>query len=110
MDETTFNTAADATLAQLETVLDAFSGDFDVELKAGGVMALEFDDGHKIIINRHSAAREIWVADKSGGFHFRPENGRWVGTRDGEDLYRVLSRLISQYTDTPVTLSAPQAG
>ena len=78
MDEADFNALADAELERLEGLLDACELDFDYEVKPGGVFELEFDNGTKIIVNRHSAAREIWLAAKSGGFHFRPDGGRWL--------------------------------
>ncbi len=95
IDESQFNARSEATLARIETALDDAGGDFDYELQAGGVLELEFTDGSKIIVNRHTAAREIWVAAKSGGFHFRPEGERWVGTRDGAELFEALAKLIS---------------
>ena len=69
MNETEFDAAAEATLDALERALDA--AEIDFERKPGGVLELEFDDGSKIIVNRHGAAREIWVAARSGGFHYR---------------------------------------
>jgi len=104
MDEAEFNSAADGTLRRIEQALDESGADFDYEVKAGGVLELEFADGSKIIVNRHTAAREIWVAAKSGGFHFRPENGRWVGTRDGQELFAALSALASQQAGESVSL------
>ncbi len=106
MEETEFNTRAEAALAAIERALDACGADIDYELQPGGVLELEFDDGSKIIINRHAAAREIWVAAKSGGFHFRFDAGRWVGTRDGLELFEALSRLATGQAGEPVTLSA----
>lgn len=104
MEEKEFNALAEATLARIEQALDGCSFEIDYEVQPGGVLELEFDDGSKIIINRHLAAREIWVAAKSGGFHFRPENGRWVGTRDGAELFAALSRLASEQSGEPVIL------
>lgn len=106
MEETEFNTRAEAALAAIERALDACGADIDYELQPGGVLELEFDNGSKIIINRHAAAREIWVAAKSGGFHFRFDAGRWVGTRDGIELFEALSRLATEQASEPVTLSA----
>jgi CyaY protein len=106
MEEKEFNMLAEATLARIEQALDGCSCDIDYEVQPGGVLELEFDDGSKIIINRHLAAREIWVAAKSGGFHFRPEEGRWVGTRDGAELFAALSRLASEQSGEPVVLLA----
>jgi len=107
MNEAQFNVLAEATLDAIEKALDACAADLDYEMKPGGVLELEFDGGSKIIVNRHSAAREIWVAARSGGFHFRPEGGKWTGTRDGADLFDVLSNLISEQSGTSVKLQRP---
>jgi CyaY protein len=104
MEETEFNTLAEATLGRIERALDVCDADIDYELQPGGVLELEFGDGSKIIINRHVAAREIWVAARSGGFHFRHENGHWIGTRDGTELFAALERLISEQAGERVTL------
>lgn len=104
MEESAFNALAEAELVRIEAALDACGAELDIENKPGGVLEIEFDNGSKMIINRHSAAREIWVAAKSGGFHFRPENGRWLASRDGAELYAMLSALVSQQSGTPVEL------
>lgn len=106
MDEGDFNALAERTLDQIERALGDCGGDFDYELKAGGVLELEFAGGSKIIVNRHSAAREIWVAAKSGGFHFRYDNGQWRGTRDGAELFAALSALVSEQAGERVALRA----
>lgn len=106
MDETAFNALADAELERIEAALENCGADLDIEPKPGGVLEIEFDNGTKMIINRHTAAREIWVAAKSGGFHFRPEDGRWVATRDGADLYAMLTRLVREQSGEDVTVSA----
>lgn len=93
MDDPAFEAAADAALERLERALEALELDF--ELKEGGVIEIELDDGSKIIINRHSAAREIWVAARTGGFHFRREEGAWRDTRSGAELFAALSELLS---------------
>jgi CyaY protein len=104
LDEREFNLAADAMLARIEAALDACDADIDYEIKPGGVIEIEFDDGSKIIVNRHTAAREIWVAARSGGYHFKCEAGRWIGTRDGADLMAALSRCASEQAGAPVEL------
>jgi CyaY protein len=104
MDETQFNALAEAAMAEIEKALEQCAAELDYEVKPGGVLEVEFDDGSKVIINRHSAAREIWVAARSGGFHFREDGGRWVGTRGGEDLFAVLSRVLSEQSGETVEL------
>ena len=102
MNETEFDAAAEATLDALERALDAAEVDF--ERKAGGVLELEFDDGSKIIVNRHGAAREIWVAARAGGFHFRWDGEAWRDTRDGAELFAALSQLVSEQLGRGVRL------
>ena len=93
MTEIEFNQAATAALARIEQALE--DADLDFETPADGIIEVEFDDGSKIIINRHGVAREIWVAARSGGFHFRPQDGGWIDTKDGEPLYAKLAALIA---------------
>lgn len=105
MEEREFNALADQMLAQIEQSLEASDADIDFELKDGGVLEITCANGSKIIVNRHTAAREIWVAARSGGFHFRRDNDRWIGTRDGEPLMAAISRCLSEQTGEAVSLS-----
>ena len=93
MTEIEFNQAAGATLARIEQALE--DAELDFETPSDGIVEVEFDDGSKIIINRHGVAREIWVAARSGGFHFKPQDGGWVDTKSGEPLYDKLAALIA---------------
>jgi CyaY protein len=105
MDERQFEALATPLLESIERALDRSGVDVDLELKEGGVLELEFADGSKIIVNRHVAAREIWVAARSGGFHFRWDGSAWRDTRDGAELFAALSRLVSAQSGTGVILS-----
>jgi CyaY protein len=105
MTDAEFESQADATLAALERALDAAEVDADVLAKGAGLLELEFADGSKMVINRHTAAREIWVAAKQGGFHFRRDGDGWRDTRDGGELFAALSRLVSAQCGEPVTLA-----
>jgi CyaY protein len=109
MDENEFEALAEAELARIEQAFEASGVDADIEAKAGGVLEIEFADGSKMIINRHGAAREIWVAARSGGFHFRHDGKQWRNTRDDSELYAALSRLVTEQSGETVTLAAPGA-
>ncbi|MBI2307216.1 MAG: iron donor protein CyaY [Rhodocyclales bacterium] len=104
MNETEFAALAGRALERIEHGLEASGADLDFELAAGGVLEIEFADGSKIIVNRHAVAQEIWVAAKSGGFHFRHDGEAWRDTRDGEELLGKLSRLVSAQAGEPVKL------
>lgn len=106
MTESEFENLAGATLAALERAFEAAAPDADVQAKGAGLLEIEFEDGSKMIINRHGAAREIWVAAKSGGFHFRHDGSVWRDTRDGSELFAAVSKLATQQSGAPVQLSA----
>lgn len=105
MNEREFEALAGEALQQIERAVEASGIDADFELKEGGVLELEFDNGSKIIVNRHGTAREIWVAARSGGFHFRWDGQAWRDTRDGSELFAALSKLVSAQSGTGVILS-----
>lgn len=105
MTETEYRQLADATLQRLEAALDRYDEAIDYEHAAGGVLELEFEDGSKIVVNKQAAAQEIWVAARSGGFHYRHEAGEWRDTRSGEELFATLSRLATAQAGLPVQLA-----
>ena len=107
MTEGEFTVLAEAALAALERAFEAGAPDADVQAKGEGVLEIEFEDGSKMIINRHAAAREIWVAARSGGHHFRHDGACWRDTRDGTELFACVSRLASEQAGAAVELRAP---
>ena len=93
MIESEFNPLADAVLARIEAAID----DSDAECsRSGNVLDVEFDNGQKVIINRHDANQEIWVAARSGGFHYAWQGGVWRSQRDGSELFGKLSELFAE--------------
>jgi CyaY protein len=104
MDDAEFASRADAALQRVEQALEDCGVDADVLLKEGGILELEFPDSSKIIVNRHAAAREVWVAARAGGFHFRWDGAAWRDTRDGTELFAALSRLVSAQAGRAVLL------
>ena len=103
MTETEFNQLVDATLAQIEQAVEASGADIDFEITAG-ILELEFENGSKIIINRQSANQELWVAAKSGGFHYAFRANAWRNTRDGSELLAALGRYVSEQAGESVAL------
>ncbi len=105
MDDKDFNALADAALARIEAALEASDADIDFELAAGGILEIEFADGSKIIVNRHGVAKEMWVAAKAGGFHFKWDGAVWRDTRDGAELMAKLSTLATQQAGESISLT-----
>ncbi|MBG6221990.1 MULTISPECIES: iron donor protein CyaY [unclassified Janthinobacterium] len=108
MSESEFLVLAEATLTQIEAALDRLNDEdvLDVECsRSGNVLEIEFiDNGTKIIVNSQAPMREMWVAARSGGFHYKRDGDVWLNTRDGSELFAALSRMASEQAGAPVVL------
>ena len=97
--ETEFIATADALLTAIGDALDDSVDDGGADLDwslVDGILTIDCGANGRIIVNRHVPNREIWVAARSGGFHFRAEGDRWVDTRSGETLDATLARLLRE--------------
>lgn len=94
MTESEFLQHSDALFAHIEDQIDEGGWDFDCQL-SGNVLTIEAGDGTQIIVNRHTPNQELWIAAKSGGYHFAENNGRWLATRDGSEFFAVLNQVLS---------------
>ena len=108
MSESEFLALAEATLNQIEAALDRLNDEdvLDVECsRSGNVLEIEFiDNGTKIIVNSQAPMREMWVAARSGGFHYKRVDGQWLNTRDGSELFAALSTMASEQAGAAVVL------
>ena len=108
MRESEFPALAEATLTQIATALDRLNDEdvLDVECsRSGNVLEIEFiDNGTKIIVNSQAPMREMWVAARSGGFHYKRVGDEWINTRDGSELFAALSGMASEQAGAPVVL------
>ena len=95
MTESEFNQLADAALTRIETAIDNCGGDVEYS-RGGNMLEIEFGNGQKIIVNRHDVNREIWVAARSGGFHYAWQDGAWRSRRDGSELFGKLVELFAE--------------
>jgi CyaY protein len=93
MNETDFHRAVDAVLARIESAVEA-SDALDVDVEAG-ILTVTCPDDSRIIVNRQTPNREIWVAARSGGHHFVFRDGEWRDTRSGDELFASLARIIA---------------
>ncbi len=103
----TFADRIDTTLSRIESSMDHLSDDLDIDCaRSGNVLTLTFDNTHRVIINSQEANEELWVAARSGGFHYRwnDADARWIDTRSGDDLRVALSRLIEDETGIAATI------
>jgi len=81
--------------------------DFDVEGESGKLEVIfEEPEPARFVISPNTPIREIWVSALSTSFKLAWSEARnaFVLEKTGEDLYNVMSRVISQQLGTPVTL------
>ena len=104
LDESSFHQRVDAVFADIEEALDDAGLDIDSDI-SGGILTLEFENRSKVIVNRQTFNREIWVAAKSGGYHFRFDGAAWRDTRSEEKLDSLLSRIISEQSGNVMSIT-----
>jgi CyaY protein len=108
MSDKEFLDLAESTINAIEAAMDRLNDEdlIDVECKrSGNVLEIEFiDNGSKIIINSQAPMKEMWVAAKAGGFHYKHQGGVWINTRDGSELFAALSALASAQGGADITL------
>lgn len=109
MNESEFREIADQTLENIQAAIDDSGADIDYD-EIGGVLTLEFENGSKIIFSKQGAMNQLWMAAKSGGFHFdyNEDSELWVcDSGEKEELYKMLSRLATEQAGEEISLSTP---
>ena len=111
MDESEFNQLAEKTLIDIEEAVETSGADIDFDT-AGDILTLEFANGSQIIVNKQTPLSQIWVAARSGGFHFNYDAGRqlWCLDSDPEkELLAQLSVYCSAQAGEVVELEVPES-
>ncbi len=110
MDESEFSQLAEKAMFDIEEAVEASGADIDYDT-AGDILTLEFADGSQIIVNKQMPLSQIWVAARSGGFHFNYDANRhlWCLDSDSEkELVVQLSAYCSAQAGEAVVLEAPE--
>jgi CyaY protein len=98
-----------ALLAGIEAQVDRWLQDDLIDIDAartGGLLELAFPNGSKIVVNTQPPLQEIWLAARSGGYHFRHQDGCWVDTKDGREFYDRLNECTSAQAGRALAFSA----
>ncbi|NMZ00027.1 iron donor protein CyaY [Pseudomonas proteolytica] len=94
LTEARFHDLVDATQQALEDLFDESGLDVDLENSAG-VLTVKFENGSQLIFSRQEPLRQLWLAARSGGFHFDydEEENRWSNDTSDELLSEMLARI-----------------
>ena len=93
----------------LEAADEALDLDLDIERQGGNVINIRFKDKSVIVINTQPPLHEIWVAAKSGGYHYRwagtLAQPLWLDTKTGKELLSDLTEFTSAQAGQTVKMS-----
>ena len=94
LTEARFHSLVDALQLAVEDAFDASDLDVDLE-NSGGVLTVRFDNGSQLIFSRQEPIRQLWLAARSGGYHFDYDEaeGRWICDSSDEQLGEMLVRI-----------------
>ncbi|CAM3925530.1 frataxin-like protein [Vibrio aerogenes CECT 7868] len=101
MNDTEFHQYVDQQMECIEQLIDDSGADIDYET-TGNVMTLDFEDRSQIIINRQEPMHEIWLASKSGGFHFQYTNNQWICSKTGLELTELVRQECEKHADETI--------
>ena len=109
MNDLEYLGAAEALLLAVEQTCDRINDDTDADIDAqrvGGLVTLTFPNRSQIIINLQPPLHEVWLAAKSGGYHYKFDGQAWRDTKTGNDFYVDLSRDATVQSGMKLAFSA----
>ncbi len=99
---------AEKALAAIELACDRINDASDADIdnqRTGGMITLTFGNHSQIIINLQKPLQEIWMAARSGGFHYKLVNGQWLDTKTGDELFAALTQSATDQAGQAVVFS-----
>ena len=97
LSEARFHDLVDALQEEIEDVFDDSGLDVDLE-NSGGVLTVRFENGSQLIFSRQPPLRQLWLAARSGGFHFDYDEAAslWICDANDERLGELLARVVQE--------------
>ncbi|AMO58566.1 frataxin [Endozoicomonas montiporae] len=103
MNENQFNQKLDELMMAIEDAIEEQELDIDYETSAG-ILTLTCPNNSQIILSRQTPLLQLWLAAKSGGFHFDFDAGKGEWVCKGELLIEVLNRCLCDQCGTQTTI------
>lgn len=105
MTDSEYMDLAEAALAAVERSCDRINDETDADIdnqRVGGMITISFRNGSQLIVNLQKPLHEIWLAARSGGYHYRHDGRAWVDTKTGEEFFANLTREASLQAGQPL--------
>ena len=99
MTDTEFMDCAESVLRAVETSCDRINEESDADIdnqRVGGMITITFQNKSQIIINLQKPLHEIWLAARSGGYHYKFDGRQWMDTKGQGEFFASLSRYASE--------------
>ncbi len=109
MTDTEFMDRAESVMRAIEARCDRINEESDADIdnqRVGGMVTLVFRDRSQIVVNLQKPLHEIWLAARSGGYHYRFDGERWMDTKGQGEFFASLSRYASEQAGVPLVFSA----
>ena len=91
---------AEALLRAIESRCDELNDSTDADIdnqRVGGMITMVFPDGSQIVVNLQKPLHEVWLAARSGGYHYTFADGARRDTKTGEEFFARLSLAASEH-------------
>jgi len=109
MTDTEFMDCAESALRAIETSCDRINDEGDADLdnqRVGGMITITFENKSQIIINLQKPLHEIWLAARSGGYHYKFDGRQWLDTKGQGEFFASLSRYASEQAGSKMDFMA----
>ena len=109
MTDTEFMDRAERVLRAIEASCDRINEESDADIdnqRVGGMVTLVFRDRSQIVVNLQKPLHEIWLAARSGGYHYKFDGQQWQDTKGQGEFFTSLSRYASEQAGTPLVFTA----
>ncbi|MFT4242949.1 MAG: iron donor protein CyaY [Acidovorax sp.] len=109
MTDLEFMDHAERLLLAVERSCDRINDDTDADVDAqrsGGMVTLTFPNRSQIVINLQKPLHEVWMAARSGGYHYRFDGAAWQDTKGAGEFFDCLSRDASAQSGLQLRFSA----
>ena len=101
MNDTEFHELLDQAFQNIEEAIDESGADVDCEM-TGNVLTLEFEDRSQIVINKQEPMHEVWLASKSGGFHFQYDGRHWICSKTGVEFFKMVKEECEKHASEDI--------
>ena len=108
MTDLEFLDRAEAALKAIELSCDRINDETDADVdnqRVGGMVTLVFANHSQVVVNLQKPLHEIWLAARSGGYHYRWDGSVWRDTKGTGELFDQLTRSASEQAGTPLVFS-----